>query len=92
MCILRQNISGQVVVCILAVEEDQVGECLLWEWGVIQQEVQLFERSSRVFLDVHQGCVVQGDWIEFVLVAWGHVLESLFGDAGVLHREFDGRF
>jgi len=36
MSILGKDISGQVVVCILAVEEDQVGESFLREWGVIQ--------------------------------------------------------
>jgi len=43
--ILCQDICGKIVVLILAVEEDQVGEGLCWKRRILQQEVHLFESS-----------------------------------------------
>lgn len=88
--ILSEDICGQVVVLVLAVQQDQVGERFRWERRVLQQEVELLEACRRVLLDVHERRVVQSDWIELVFVPRGHVHEGLAGSCRVLHRVLDG--
>ena len=75
---------------VLAVEEDQVRERLLREGRVVQEEVQFFETGRCVLFDVHQGRVMECNWIQFILVSWWHVEEGFPSYAGILHGELDG--
>ena len=77
---------------VLAVEEDQVGEGLAWEWRVVQQEVELLEASGGLLLDVHKCRVVKGHGIELVFVSWGHVHQGFSSSSWVLHGVLDGGF
>ena len=90
MSILSEDIGCQVVVRVLAVEKYQVGEGLLREWRVVQQEVQFFETGRCILLDVHQRGIMKGDWIEFILVPRWHVEKGFSGHAGILHGELNG--
>ena len=92
MGVLSQDIGCEIVMLILAVEKDQVGECFCREGRVLKQEVELFESSGRILLNIHKRGVVKGDWIELILITWGHIHEGFPGGSRVLHRVLDGCF
>jgi hypothetical protein len=53
LAVFGKDISGQIVVTVLAVEQEQVGEGFGEERRVLEQEVEFFERIVGVFLNVH---------------------------------------
>ena len=57
--VLREDVGGEVVVSVLAVEQQQVAEGLGRERRVREQEVELAESRGGVRLDVDEGLVVQ---------------------------------
>jgi len=77
--IFSEDISGEVIMLVLAVKQDQVREGFLWEWRVIQQEIELFETITWLSLNVHKSGVVQGHRIKLILVTRWHIKESLSG-------------
>ena len=88
--VLRQDICSQVVMLVLAVEKDEVWEGLSREWWILQQEVELFEASGWILLNVHQGCVVERHRVQLIFIPWRHVHQGLSSGGWVLHRVFDG--
>ena len=79
MRVLGQHVRGQVVVLVLAVQQQQVPERARRERRVLQQEVELAERL-----------VVQRDRVELLLGPRRHVRERLLRRVEVLHRVLDG--
>jgi hypothetical protein len=61
--IFGQHIRRQVEMVVLAVEQDQVGEGFRREGRVRKQEIQFFESTSSILLDIHECLVVKGDRI-----------------------------
>lgn len=61
--VLGQDIRRQIVVLVLAVQQDQVREGFRWEWWIRQQKVKLLETCRSVLLNVHQRGVVESDRI-----------------------------
>ena len=88
--VLGQNICGQIVVLVLAVEQDEVREGFRWEGWVLEQEVKFFEASGRVLLDVHQCSVMKGHRIQLILVPRWHVHQGFTSSGRVFHRVLDG--
>ena len=37
-----------------------------WTGSLLEKELQLLETRSRVIIHIHEGLVVQSDWIEFL--------------------------
>lgn len=75
---------------VLAVEKDKVGEGLSREGRILQQEVELFEASGGVLLNVHQGCVVECDRVQLIFIPRRHVHQGLLSSGRVLHRVLYG--
>mmetsp|Transcript_47163 Transcript_47163/g.81124 ORF Transcript_47163/g.81124 Transcript_47163/m.81124 type:complete len:311 (-) Transcript_47163:227-1159(-) len=84
--VLGQDVRRQVVVLVLAVQEQQVPEGLRREGRAAQQEVQLAEARGRVLVHVHQRLVVQGDGVQLLLGARGHVAQRLARGVQVAQR------
>jgi lipopolysaccharide biosynthesis regulator YciM len=55
MGIFRQNVRSQLVVAVLAVEQEQIAEGLGWERRVAEQKVEFLEAVVRVFFHPYQG-------------------------------------
>ena len=55
MGVFCQNVCGQVVVLVLAVEEQQVAKRLGRERVLLQKELKFLEALRRFLLHVHQG-------------------------------------
>ena len=53
MRVLSKNISSHIEMSVFAIEQDQVRERFLGEGRVVQKEVELFEASRGILLDVH---------------------------------------
>ena len=67
MSVLCQHISGEVVVLVLAVQQQQIAKCLWREGILLEEELQFLESLSRTLFHVHQGLVVQGHGVELFL-------------------------
>ena len=52
--VFSQDVSGQVVVLVLAVEQQQVPESLRRKRVLLQQELELLEALRRFRVHVHQ--------------------------------------
>ena len=63
MRIFSENVSGQIVVLVLAVEQQQVAKGLGREGVLLEQELQLAKPVRGPRLHVHQGlCAWAGLW------------------------------
>mmetsp|Transcript_35995 Transcript_35995/g.119196 ORF Transcript_35995/g.119196 Transcript_35995/m.119196 type:complete len:432 (-) Transcript_35995:451-1746(-) len=89
--ILSEDVGGEVVVVVLCVEQQQVGESLGRERRIGEQEVELSEPRLRLQLHSHQRRVVERDWVELLVRSRRHVGERLHSCLKVPHRIFDRR-
>ena len=69
VCVLGEDVGGEVEVLVLAVEEQEVGEGLRREGRVLDEEVELAEALGGKVLHVHERRVVQRHRVE-LLLAW----------------------
>lgn len=73
VCVFSQNVGCQVILTLLAVEQQQIGECLRGEGRIVEEEVQLLEAFLRSVVHPHQRLVVQGHRVDLVFVSRRHV-------------------
>mmetsp|Transcript_118046 Transcript_118046/g.376387 ORF Transcript_118046/g.376387 Transcript_118046/m.376387 type:complete len:416 (-) Transcript_118046:800-2047(-) len=89
--VLRQDISSQVEVAVLAIQQEQVDKGLRRRWMLTQQEVQLPEAFGGLCLHLNEGLVVERDLVQLRLVPRRHVVQGVLGRLEVLHHILDGR-
>lgn len=92
VCVLRQDISGEVEVLVLHVQQQQVAERLRRERRVLQQEVKLSEPSGGVVLHVHKRLVVQRDRVQLVLATRRHITQCFLRGVVVAEAVLNRRF
>ena len=90
LAVFGEDISGQIVVTVLAVEQEQVGEGFGEKRRVLEQEIEFFERIVGVFFNVHQGLVEQSNRVEFFFRPGWHIQEGFSGSGVVFDCVLDG--
>ena len=58
MGVFCQDVSRQIVVLVLAVEQQQVAESFRRKGVLLQQELELLEPIRRLRVHVHQGLII----------------------------------
>ena len=85
MSVFSENICRQIVMLVLAVQQDQVWECLSRERRVLEKEIELLKASRWLLLDVHEGGVMERNGIQLIFVSWRHIHEGFAGGSWILH-------
>jgi len=83
--VFSEDICRQIVMLVLAVQQNQVRECLGWERRVLEKEIELLKASRWVLLNVHESGVMERDWIQLIFVSWRHIHESFAGGGWIFH-------
>mmetsp|Transcript_118045 Transcript_118045/g.376383 ORF Transcript_118045/g.376383 Transcript_118045/m.376383 type:complete len:429 (-) Transcript_118045:3-1289(-) len=90
LAVLSKNISGQVVIAVLAVQHQQIHEGLGRRRMLTQQEVEFSEALGWLIVHFDKRLVVQGDGIQLAFVSWRHVVQGVPCRLRVRHDVLDG--
>mmetsp|Transcript_49220 Transcript_49220/g.145302 ORF Transcript_49220/g.145302 Transcript_49220/m.145302 type:complete len:465 (+) Transcript_49220:106-1500(+) len=88
--VLREDVRRQVVVAVLAVEQEEVHKRLRRGRVLAEEEVQLPEALRGLLVHLHERLVVQRHGIQLRLVPGRHVVEGVARRVQALHLVLDG--